>query len=363
MHIAKKKELNEVYLLRGVASLMVCFYHLVLGNDLLFPSDYLVEKTCSYGYLGVEIFFILSGYVICYSLPENFSSRHLGTFFLKRLTRIEPPYVISIILVLLLNYLSHKITGLPNEVDLIAIASHLAYINNFIPNTYVNVVYWTLGIEAQFYVLIGLLFPFMRRTKYFLLFGLGAFIGISCIQMPGSIAVILPFLSYFTLGISLFFFKIKKQISLPLFTIITLVCFGQLFLFQGTPGTIAAIIAVLVLLFWTYVNKTIRFFSMISYSLYLIHVPVGGKIINLGMRFVGSDLSRYLLVFLALCVCIGFAYLFYRFVELPAFQLSKRIRYKTDSPINPTANDTMPSARFEEPKVVLPASTISTLQN
>ncbi|RYG12409.1 MAG: hypothetical protein EOO07_19105 [Chitinophagaceae bacterium] len=140
-----------------------------------------------------------------------------------------------------------------------------------------------------------------------------------------------------------------------------MVCIGQLFLFQGTPGTIAAVITVMILLFWTHVNKTIKFFSMISYSLYLIHVPIGGKMVNLGMRFVGSDLSRYLLVLLAVCISIGAAYLFYKFVELPAFQLSKRIRYKTSPPASSLSTDNRHVEGPEQPKVVLPASAISPL--
>ncbi|RYG51413.1 MAG: hypothetical protein EOO01_08580 [Chitinophagaceae bacterium] len=83
--MARNKELVEVFLLRGVASLSVCLFHLVLGNADLFSPTNSLEKICSYGYLGVEVFFMVSGYVICYSLPEKFSYRNAKTFFLKLL--------------------------------------------------------------------------------------------------------------------------------------------------------------------------------------------------------------------------------------------------------------------------------------
>ncbi|RYZ22991.1 MAG: acyltransferase, partial [Chitinophagaceae bacterium] len=136
MSTVRKKELEEVFLLRGVASLMVCLFHLILGNEGLFPSSNLLEQIFSYGYLGVEVFFILSGYVICYSLPLDFGLADLRAFFLKRIYRIEPPYIVSILVVLLLNYLSHSITGQPNHVDFLAVLGHLAYVNNFNTSTY-----------------------------------------------------------------------------------------------------------------------------------------------------------------------------------------------------------------------------------
>lgn len=328
MKPVSRRELNEVHFLRGTASLMVCLYHLILGNQELFPSSNLIERTFSFGYLGVEVFFILSGYVICYAFPIDFSYHDLRTFFLKRIVRIEPPYIVSIILIIALNFVSHKITGLPNELDFLGIISHLAYINNFYPGTYLNVVYWTLGIEFQFYFLIAFLFPLMEVSKYFFLLVSVLFVFISCLHIPFAVDIIIPFLSYFTLGILLFFYKIRKQISLSLFVTIALASCIQIFIFQGPAGFIAALTTILILLFWTYANGAIRFFSLISYSLYLIHVPVGGKVINLGMRYTNSDLSKYALVLLALIICVTFAYVFYKFIELPALKLSKRIIYK-----------------------------------
>ncbi|RYG28935.1 MAG: hypothetical protein EOO01_38980 [Chitinophagaceae bacterium] len=89
----------------------------------------------------------------------------------------------------------------------------------------------------------------------------------------------------------------------------------------------AAVFGASVILFWRRVNDAIRFFSAISYSLYLLHVPIGGKIINLGMRYTHSNESRYALVLFALGVSVIASYAFYKFVEMPAFRLSKKIRY------------------------------------
>ncbi len=323
-----KKQLNEVYLLRGLASLMVCLYHLVVGNTDLFSSSNGLKKIFSFGYLGVETFFILSGYVICFSLPQDFSYRDVKTFFVKRISRIEPPYVVSILLVVGLNLISHKITGTENHFDFLTVVGHLAYLNNFNPSSYLNVVYWTLGIEFQFYIIISLMFPLLKNSNV-LVIGLAVlFIALACLPLVGSAALIIPFLSYFTLGIVLFFYKLKKQLSLSVFMILSALCLIQIAIFQGREGCLAAALTVGLLLFWKKTNAVIKFFSMISYSLYLIHVPVGGKVINLGMRYTGSGYTRYALVLIALSVSVGFAYLFYKWVELPAFNFSKRILYQ-----------------------------------
>jgi peptidoglycan/LPS O-acetylase OafA/YrhL len=323
-----KAELNEVFLLRGLASIMVCLFHLTLGNSDLLPSSDLLERSFSYGYLGVEIFFILSGYVICYSLPKAFNYSDLGTFFLKRLSRIEPPFVISILLVLVLNYLSHQITELRTDIDIYNLLFHLAYLNNFIDNSYVNVVYWTLGIEFQFYILIGLLFPIIASSKAKLITALVFFILLACMPLPKSISVILPYLSFFGIGMMLFSYKLRRQFNFPTFLIISSILLIQIYFYQGFAAAAASLATIFVILFWKYTNRVIRFFSTISFSLYLIHVPVGGKVINLGARYANTEITKYLLILLAFTISIIAAYLFYKFIEKPSFTLSKSLKYR-----------------------------------
>jgi peptidoglycan/LPS O-acetylase OafA/YrhL len=167
----------------------------------------------------------------------------------------------------------------------------------------------------------------IKASKQRLALTLGIFIVIACIPLSGSISIILPYLSYFALGILLYFYRIKNTVSPPLFIAGCLFSLFQLVIFQGFAGAIAAALTICVILFWRQVNPVIKFFSTISYSLYLIHVPVGGKIINLGARVTTSEFSKYLLVCSALLVSISAAFAFYKFVELPAFRLSKRFRY------------------------------------
>lgn len=324
----RKRELNEVHLLRGVAALMVCLFHLVLGNVSLFSATNIIERVCTFGYLGVEIFFILSGYVICYSLPANFSRQHYRTFFLKRIVRIEPPYLASIVLVLILNTLSLTYSGKGYSIDWLALVGHLAYINSFDTSTYLNVVYWTLGIEFQFYLLLALVFPLLRRNMTGFFSVMAAFFCLSFISNTKNTALIFPYLSYFGVGIVLFSFKYQKFVPKIIIGFLLFLFVVHIYFTKGLPNLIATMCTVVVIIGITTSNAVIKFFACISYSLYLTHVPVGGKVINLGLRFVTTDLERYLLVLIALTTSVLFAYLFSRLVEQPAIQWAKRFSYR-----------------------------------
>ncbi|WP_394353203.1 acyltransferase family protein [Paraflavitalea devenefica] len=80
------KEILSIELLRGIASAMVCFFHLSAGNKHFLPEDNTMRKIGSYGWTGVEVFF-----VIPYAMfVKNYTPNNLGTFLKKRVIRIEP---------------------------------------------------------------------------------------------------------------------------------------------------------------------------------------------------------------------------------------------------------------------------------
>jgi peptidoglycan/LPS O-acetylase OafA/YrhL len=189
------------------------------------------------------------------------------------------------------------------------------------------VVYWTLGIEFQFYIIIGLIFPFMQNENTLGLFLL-LFIALSCLPVFKTMSTILPYLSIFGLGILTYYYKMRKTVSFKFFILFAVALLIQLFFYQGIPVFAACTFGMLILLYWDYNNRLIRFFSGISFSLYLTHVTIGGKIINLGLRYVETLTDRYLLFITALGISIAFAWIFYRIIENPSILWSKKIKYK-----------------------------------
>ena len=325
-----KKELAEVHLLRASASIIVVIFHLFLGNPNLFPNPSIFKEISKYGYLGVEIFFMLSGYIICYALPKNYTYSNLGPFLIRRTIRIYPAYLISMAMVLILNTASHYITHLDNHINVLDIFSNVFFLANFGLGDYLNIVYWTLGIEFQFYLLIGLTFNLICNKTNLIIYILCLLL-VSSLQFDENMDTIIKYLSIFGLGMIVFFFKKTKLINFMSFAFLALLLLIQIYFFLGIPVLIMSFLSLLGLLFWDKTNGVILFLSNISFSLYLIHVSIGGKIINLGLRLVNTLTERYLLFFTALVVTIFCSYLFYLLVERPAMLWSKKIKYKANN--------------------------------
>ena len=83
--------------LRGVAALLVVFYHIFEG--LSFAAGGTLITTINHGYLAVDFFFILSGFVIGYAYDDRWGrSLTLGNFFKRRLIRLHPMIVMGAVL-------------------------------------------------------------------------------------------------------------------------------------------------------------------------------------------------------------------------------------------------------------------------
>jgi len=320
------KDLNEVHLMRAFAAVSVTIFHLSLGNQALLVNKSVFTTITSFGYLGVEIFFILSGYVICYSLPPNYNYFNIKSFLAKRVVRIYPAYLISILLVVILNSISHYITDIENHLSIIDLFANIFFLTNLGLGNYLNVVYWTLGLEIQFYLLIAISFMYIKNT-YKVVFYLIILLILSSLPKINNMDIIFPNLSVFAIGIITFFYKKKQLISLKVFFLLSTITLLHIYIFLGTAVLLASSICFLILLFWTKINAVIKFFSNISFSLYLTHVTIGGKIINLGLRFFHTELSRYFLFLIAFTLSILFAHFFYLIFEKPAISFSKKIKY------------------------------------
>ncbi|MEO6725173.1 MAG: acyltransferase [Blastocatellia bacterium] len=202
----------------------------------------------------------------------------------------------------------------------------MGYVNAFFGYEWIIPVFWTLAIEFQFYLLMAASLPLLMsprtgfRTMAALLFGAGAFL------MPSS-KFIFGWLFLFLLGITVAQYKsalIGKRmllIVLPLLVAGTWFTQGWLIALVGTATALAILLLSLQ-------SRVLFFLGSISYSLYLIHVPIGGRVINLGMRLTHTLPSQLGVLAVALTVSIGAAYLLYRFVERPAQEWSSRIQYQ-----------------------------------
>lgn len=152
------KRLINIDILRGIAAISVTYFHLsaTLSKE--------IAKTGSYGFLGVEIFFVVSGFILPYSMHMN-NYRVSGFFRLlgKRIVRIDPPYFLMILITLVLMYLTGR--EMPDTLSLLA---HIGYLNNIIGKNWLSPIFWTLALEFQFYIILGILYHFLIKKSDFL---------------------------------------------------------------------------------------------------------------------------------------------------------------------------------------------------
>lgn len=135
-------------------------------------ADRVVVWLLSQGRLGVQFFFVISGFVLGLHYSEShYRDRpfpNLKRFYLRRLTRLEPPYAVNLLLsyllVATLFVLGLRIKGAGFSHLLPHLAATLVYLHGFIYHdmSTVNGVTWSLEIEAQFYLLM----PFMGTLIY-----------------------------------------------------------------------------------------------------------------------------------------------------------------------------------------------------
>src|SRR4051812_15611660 len=92
--------IGSIDLLRALASIAVCWFHLTGSAG---PASRAVKLSGVYGEFGVQAFFVVSGFVIPYSLRRGgYTHRGFFKFLAKRLVRVDPPYLASIALSLAL---------------------------------------------------------------------------------------------------------------------------------------------------------------------------------------------------------------------------------------------------------------------
>ena len=139
------------------------------------------------------------------------------------------------------------------------------------------------------------------------------------------------------LGILLFQYYCRIS-SAAEFWLLLLLTTAASYYFEGPVLTTVSIAIIAIIVFIKRVHPFFAFLGTISYSLYLIHIPVGGRLINFAEVFIDNIYVRQILVFAALAVCIAAAYCFYILVERKFKNLSSKIDYKKTSVITTTTD-------------------------
>ena len=231
---------------------MVCLFHFTCGNTSFILDQNVFKQVASVGWLGVEIFFVISGFVIPYSMYKNGYQLHsFPRFLLRRLLRLEPPYLLSMVIVLVLNYLS-ALSSLyqgPGFVfDPVQLGLHLGYLIAFVPGyDWLTPVYWSLAIEFQYYLIVGLLFGLINH-RHVLWFWAGALgLLLLALAFPND-KLFFHYSPYFVLGFGLFR-KLERGLPDLHFYGLATLALGLIYFQTGLQTTLAALFPCLLILF------------------------------------------------------------------------------------------------------------------
>jgi len=212
----------NLQIVRGLASLAVFLFH---TRSLLHENFPVLERLAQFGDLGVPLFFVISGYVITASANATLRNNgHEAQFLKRRFLRIFPPFWFSIVVIVSLPYFLEAISVLKtgrytwpsprfqslNLQEWLQILSLTKIFANGGTGLYaefenINIVYWTLAIEFQFYLVM-----------YFAIFAKKHFIAVLILTTLASLwaivnsdiingGVFLHFWPMFALGIALWY--------------------------------------------------------------------------------------------------------------------------------------------------------------
>jgi peptidoglycan/LPS O-acetylase OafA/YrhL len=331
---------------RGVAAAVIVLYH--YGDVQLYGGGNIAYFRISHGYLPVDLFFMLSGYVIGLTYRDAFGSGNLknyATFMLKRVARLYPAYIAVGLL-----YVAKIAAGLSGQ-DTLSMFSPSDIVGNLLMMTGWGLhihplmgVSWAASAEMGSYLLLPLLMLFtIRRSPLVCGFAVfAALLAIYAVSISGrgssgpldvvngnSFYPLLRAVAGFTLGLSIFRFAgVMDRLSMTAQDVLLAVILVAIV----TTVSLAAGDRLLYLLFIPLVavlsrdgrlaqllfgNALVYRLGIISYSIYLIH-PLFVSFAVRAWRLFGETEAVYLA---ACAVCFVAIWLLselsYRLVEMP----------------------------------------------
>jgi peptidoglycan/LPS O-acetylase OafA/YrhL len=338
-----KTRISEIDALRGIACLLVILHHFgKLGLQNSFGSNM--------GWMGVDLFFIISGLVISLTIKSNTSWNY---FLRNRFSRLFPTYWVCLIIstlsiIVFYNFLNDPfLNENPPGYSLLKLfLANFTMIQYYLDFGNIDGSYWTLIVELLFYVFILLFLLFKKKHLIELVGGI-------CLVFPLTMGILfyepsvaeyslkanglVPLIAYFPLFYSgIILYKIKFHGKTMTRWAVLFFCFClQLFLYGKFYGEFnysltqfteyALLLALIYLTFVFYIfdklkiiaNKYTVFIGNISYCVYLLHQTLGFHIL---MPFMHEHLLINFWISGALTLSIVFllSYLVHKYIETPS---------------------------------------------
>jgi peptidoglycan/LPS O-acetylase OafA/YrhL len=273
---------TAVHALRAIATLMVFGCHMLDSfHTYMYPNSpfltAIMPFVIRFGTFGVELFFVISGYVIMGSLARYTPAQ----FAYRRIVRIYPLFAFFTIFFFVLNAITH---AYPDRLSIAGLFSNLTFVDIYFGTLSLSPNAWSLTFEANFYL-------FAALVSYALLGGRNFIMG-ALVVGGAAFLMFFPIAWYFVVGCLVYFFRMRQpKVSNGILqaALIALWCICAL-LIDHDPATTTAtaalsnIVLLLVTVGFFFVASSpgsvfgriglipaIAFMGTISYSFYLTH--------------------------------------------------------------------------------------------
>lgn len=330
--------------LRAYSALGVFLVHVVAGTGALDNLPFL-KQVCEFGRFGVISFFVISAFTICMSV-DNAKEFSFKQYILRRFLRIAPMYYVVLLICFCFT------DGISNQfevkMDFYNLFMHLTFLNLFDARHANNIlaVEATVPIEFAYYLVIPFAFQYFKGEKsQWLMYPLLVFtflISVYSLKLfMNFYNPIAPNISnhwsvekyLFTFTIGVFTYIIWK-VKLQIFPTKSFILLAHFFLlayiirqdFEKTEMIFSIWVVLLIFICaskswlsqFLFENKIIDYIGKISYSIYLIHVPI---IILLREYIQNTGLVGLV----AITITLFLSSLSYKFIEKPFIKLSKKL--------------------------------------
>lgn len=316
----------------------------------------LAIPTLNYGPFGVSIFFLISGFVIPFSLARSEPIR----FLVARALRIYPTYIAASLIMLGMVYLSATYWGQAFTMPVRTFMWNLLLVQHNVGVPSIDLVNWTLSIEIKFYIVAALLYRSIRKGNSYPIILFSVAVLAACQTIPSLWGSSLPeFLTqslktelmcviFMFIGTGFYHhytgtYTHRQLLSyIAILFILFLMCWPHTAWANQVPGVPQNYAYGLILFSICYALRgyfrpvaPLDFLANISYSLYALHSIIGYLSLRIlmdkGVSFPVSGL-------LTLIFVIGLAYALYRLVERPTMHWGKTLT--GNSPPEPVMSKT-----------------------
>jgi len=341
-----KNKIYNIQALRGIAVLFVVLYHIIAIETKYNPSYIVMFDFFKIGNIGVDIFFIISGFIMVTVTKNYFKDRNkFYKFMYLRFTRIYPLYWFYTILLLPILFVKPEWINSSQDGNVNILSSILLFPTETLPLIMVG---WSLIHEIYFYIIFGLFLLLIDRSKlikYVFIWLLIIIISniFSDYSSPLIKLIINPLTVEFMAGVLLGIYYLNNSHNIRFSKVLLFISFLSLLFISylhesieiqgwnriiifGMPSFLIILFSIEVEKQGFIFNKYLILIGDASYSIYLSHLltlNVVAKVFNIFLY--ENYIFELFMIIAMITIALAWGLISYKYIETPIINFTKKI--------------------------------------